>query len=70
MSTYVMSPAALEMSKSFNPRQVVMFTMSSRAKGAVVVEAHISKQLAEIAAKRVGGCVRVGRIVNGCAETM
>lgn len=53
-----------------HPSQMLFFVMSSYAHTAYALEAHISKQLADTAARKIGGCVRIGHIVNGRAETI
>jgi hypothetical protein len=53
-----------------NRPQVLFFAMSSRRNDAIVTEIHIGKADAERAARRNNGCVRVGCVRAGYAETM
>jgi hypothetical protein len=53
-----------------HPYQVWFFACDSRKRSATAVEAHIAKHLADMAARKLGGCVRVGRVVDGLADTM
>lgn len=54
--------------RGFSAAQVVFFVCDSRRKTARVVEAHISKDLADRHARMMKGCVRVGRVAT--AEIM
>ena len=67
---FKLSETAVKQVANTNPRQAWFFAFDSRKQSAIAVEAHIAKHLADMAARKLGGCVRLGRVVNGLAETM
>lgn len=65
-----MTADALAQVANANPAQVWFFVCSSRARSATVIAAYISLDTAKRRARCVGGCSRVGRVVDGKAVTM
>lgn len=65
-----MAKAAVLAVANTSPAQTWAFVCSSRRDDAVVVEAYISFEIARHAARRIGGCMRVGRVVDGKADTL
>jgi hypothetical protein len=71
MSIFNLSEAATHDVRGYHPAQVIFFAMTSRKKTAVVVRAFISKSAADIAAREIDGCVRVGRMtLDGKASSL
>lgn len=75
--TFEMHPTAKAAVKNTHPEQVWFFVMSARSASATALEAHISKttadrhsRLLKTKGEAISSCVRVGRVVNGRAETM
>ncbi len=70
MSIFSMSHEVAAAVANTSPHQTWMFVCDSRKQSAKVVEAHISADIAKRRARAIGGCMRVGRVVNGKAETI
>ena len=64
-----LNPAAQAAVRDTSKAQVWFFVCDSRRKTATVVGAHISLLLAKLEARRIGGCVRVGRVEGTFAVT-
>jgi hypothetical protein len=67
---FKLSETAIAQVKNTNPHQSWFFAFDSRKQSATAQEAHVAKHLADMAARKLGGCVRLGRVVNGLADTM
>lgn len=65
-----LSPEALLAVKGWSPYQTCAFVCSSRKSTAQVVAVEISFDVAKREARKIGGCMRVGRIVDGFADTI
>jgi len=65
-----MFPDAAASVRGFNRAQFIFFAMTSRRDDARVVEACISKDTMARAAKRIGGVVKGGYVVDGVAYVM
>ena len=68
--TFELSSLTLLAVKNTSPNQTWAFVLTSRAKNAIVTEAHISFDTAKRAAREIGGCMRVGHIQDGKAHTV
>jgi len=60
MRDYEMLPSALETATACARNQTFFAVFASRKQSAHVIELHIAKSLADRAARKVQGCVRVG----------
>jgi len=68
--TYAMMPDAVASVRGFNPAQAIFFAMTSRRKDARVAAAAIGKSEMERTARRIGGVVKLGYVVDGVAYVL
>lgn len=64
------NPSVENLKTNWSRNQVFFFVMDSRKANATAVDFFIDMFKAKTEARKIGGCVRVGRIVDGKAETM
>lgn len=70
MSLYRVTAEVEAKVKAYHPTQAVFFVFGSYRKDAIAVGAYVPVPEATSHARRIGGCKRLGRLVNGQADCM